>query len=290
MAPLVTLITGCSSGIGMETALRLAREAGKPFIVYATMRNLGKRGEIEKQAGDCLNDTLFTHQLDVTKEDTIVDAVSHILSSHGRIDVLVNNAGLAAQSVLEVTSLDTFRQMFEPNFFGVVRVTQEVLPIMKKQRSGRIVNVSSTMGIVGLPFYEMYASSKFAVEGLSECMAMQLRHFNIWVSTVQPGPVKTNILENIAANNLPTAQQDDPTLDPDTKKLFASAQKNRADRFVDAQPVEEVVDVIHKVILAPKPHLRNPTNVFTEAASRVKYTDTVGDAWVDEFYDKSAKF
>ncbi|XP_011671425.1 retinol dehydrogenase 8 [Strongylocentrotus purpuratus] len=282
MASRIALITGCSSGIGMETALRLARRSQDPITVYATMRNMTSKNDIEHRAGDCLEKGLFVRRLDVTKEDTIVDVVSYIKSKHGRLDILVNNAGIAGLCVLEATDLDIFRKMFETNFFGVVRLTQEVLPIMKSQRSGRIVNISSIGGFAGFPFYELYGSSKFALEGFSESLAMICRRFNIWVTAVQPGPTATKVENNPDITDDLLAQMDDERVDPETRKYFCDRVKMRRDVLKNiSQPVEEVVDVIERIIDDEKPLLRYQTNEASREMARVRSQDPTGDAWIE---------
>lgn len=282
MASRIALITGCSSGIGMETALRLARRSQEPITVYATMRNMTSKNDIEHRAGESLEKSLFVRRLDVTKEDTIVDVVSHIKSKHGRLDILVNNAGIAGPCILEATDLDIFRKMFETNFFGVVRLTQEVLPIMKSQRSGRIVNISSIAGFAGFPFYELYGSSKFALEGFSESLAMICRRFNIWVTAVQPGPTATKVENNPDITDDLMAQMDDERVDPETRKYFCDRVKMRRDILKDiSQPVEEVVDVIERIIDDEKPLLRYQTSEASREMARVRSQDPTGDAWIE---------
>ncbi|XP_030845263.1 retinol dehydrogenase 8-like [Strongylocentrotus purpuratus] len=149
MAQKITLITGCSTGIGLNIAVKLGKDAAKKYMVYSTMRNLGKKEPLETAAGDALNDTIFIRPLDVVKDDSVTNAVNEIVDKHGRIDLVINNAGIATFSPLEYTPLADVRDVFETNFFGVVRMMQAVLPHMKEQRSGHIINVSSIGGSLG---------------------------------------------------------------------------------------------------------------------------------------------
>ena len=185
----VALITGSSSGIGFETALLLARNG---FHTYASMRNLEKSKNIIEIANrDEL--PLQVIQLDVDDDKPVKDAIYKIESEQGRIDVVVNNAGYLLIGPLEELSIREFKEQFETNFFGAIRVIKEVLPIMRRQRVGTIVNISSLAGRVGLPLNSPYVSSKFALEGLSESMAYEIEQFGIKVVLIEPGYIKTNI-------------------------------------------------------------------------------------------------
>jgi NAD(P)-dependent dehydrogenase (short-subunit alcohol dehydrogenase family) len=184
----VAVVTGSSSGIGYETSLALAREG---FLTYATMRNLEK-GSIIKSESDKENLPLKIMQLDVTDDASVNKAVQSIISDSGRIDVTVNNAGYGLVGAFEDLSLDEIKQQYETNFFGVVRVTQAVIPIMRKQKSGRIINISSGAGRFGYPGGSAYVSTKFAMEGLSESLSYELDPFGIKVILVEPGVIRTN--------------------------------------------------------------------------------------------------
>ena len=143
----VALVTGSSSGIGLETALALARDG---YQTFASMRNTAKSGELENAAKkENLNVEII--ELDVDKEESIVSAIKKVVDSSGRLDVLVNNAGYGQFGCTEDVSVDDFRKQFETNFFSVVRIIQEVAPVMRRQGSGSIVNISSVAGRIGLP-------------------------------------------------------------------------------------------------------------------------------------------
>ena len=189
----VALITGSSSGIGFETALALARAN---FFTFATMRDTSKADKIQEIAKK-ENLSLEVVQLDVDKEDSIKSAVKKILEQKGRIDVLVNNAGYGLFGCIEDISIDELKAQFETNFFGVVRLIQETAPIMRKQGSGIIVNVSSVAGRIGFPGTPAYISSKFALEGLSECMRYELSPFGIKTIIIEPGVIKTNFFSSM---------------------------------------------------------------------------------------------
>ena len=190
----VAVVTGSSSGIGLETALLLARTG---FHTYASMRNLEKSKNITEIA-NIENLPLQVVQLDVNDNKSVKDAINKIVAAeNGRIDVLVNNAGYGLFSPLEEVTLDQIKEQFETNFFGIVRIVKEVLPVMRKQRNGIIVNVSSVGGKVGTPLNPAYIASKFALEGLSESMRYELKQFGINIVIIEPGVIKTNFVENI---------------------------------------------------------------------------------------------
>jgi len=136
-------------------------------------------------------------ELDVDKEETIVAAIKQIVSDGGRLDVLVNNAGYGQFGCTEDVSVDDFRKQFETNFFSIVKIIQEVAPIMRNQKSGIIVNVSSVVGRMGLPGSSAYISTKFALEGLSECLRYELGQFGIKTTLIEPGVIKTNFFNSM---------------------------------------------------------------------------------------------
>src|SRR5438093_9750476 len=189
----VAVVTGSSSGIGHETALTLARNG---FVTYATMRNHSKAAEIQSIASK-QSLPIVVKQLDVTKDESVRNAIQQIVSEAGRIDVVVNNAGYGLTGAFEDLSIDEIKAQYETNFFGVIRVTQAVLPTMRKQRSGKIINISSGAGRFGYPGGSAYVSSKFALEGMSECMAFELEAFGINVVLIEPGFISTSFGNNI---------------------------------------------------------------------------------------------
>jgi NAD(P)-dependent dehydrogenase (short-subunit alcohol dehydrogenase family) len=184
----VAVVTGSSSGIGLQTSIVLARNG---FQTYATMRNAGKGNDVSSIAAQ-EKLPLKIVQLDVTDDVSVKKATEKILSDAGRIDVLVNNAGYGLAGAFEDTSMDEIMAQYETNVFGLMRVTQAVLPAMRKQKSGTIVNISSGAGRLGYPGASVYVSSKFAVEGLSESIAYELEPFGIRVILVEPGVIRTN--------------------------------------------------------------------------------------------------
>ena len=193
------IVTGCSSGIGFETALALAREG---YYTYATMRDISK-GNLIKEIARKENLKLEVLELDVDKNETVQSAINKIMKERNSIDVLVNNAGYGLFGCLEDLSMDELKAQFETNFFGVVRTTQAVIPIMRKQKSGIIVNVSSVAGRIGFPVSPAYISSKFALEGLSESMRYELSPFGIKTIIIEPGVIKTNFMSSTKKSTKP---------------------------------------------------------------------------------------
>jgi NAD(P)-dependent dehydrogenase (short-subunit alcohol dehydrogenase family) len=189
----VAVVTGSSTGIGYETSLILSRNG---FLTYATMRNLNKSENL-KSAATKENLPIQIRQLDVTNEVSVTNAIQEISSEAGRIDVLVNNAGYGLNGAFEDLAIDEIKAQYETNVFGLIRTTQAVLPIMRRQRSGTIVNISSGAGRFGFPSSSAYVSTKFAVEGLSESMSYELEPFGIRVVIVEPGVIRTNFLDGV---------------------------------------------------------------------------------------------
>ncbi|MDH6426648.1 SDR family oxidoreductase [Paenibacillus sp. FSL R5-0887] len=187
----VALITGTSSGFGLLTALKLA---GQGFKVIATMRDLSRKGELVQQAEQAgILKQLHLMTMDVTDSDSIETAISSVHETFGRIDVLVNNAGFAIGGFIEEISMEEWRRQMETNFFGLVAVTTAVLPIMREQQSGTIINVGSVSGLSGFPGYAPYAASKFAVEGFSESLRHEMSPYGIRVVLIEPGSFRTPI-------------------------------------------------------------------------------------------------
>jgi len=177
--PKVALVTGVSSGIGQEIA-QLLIERG--WQVFGTVRKLNEAAAI---AGVKLV------SMDVTDLGSVNQAVQAVLQASGRIDALVNNAGYALMGALEETSIEEAQQQFETNFFGVMRTTQAVLPTMRQQKAGRIVNISSVLGFLPAPYMGVYSASKHAVEGYTETLDHEVRRFGIRAVLVEPGYTRT---------------------------------------------------------------------------------------------------
>jgi short-subunit dehydrogenase len=188
----VALITGCSSGIGYETALMLARNG---YHTFATMRNTKKSDSLEEIIRKERLD-LNIRELDINDNTSIENTINCIKREANRIDVLINNAGYGLVGFFEDLTLDEIRNQFETNFFGVLNITKKIIPIMRLQKSGTIINVSSGAGQVGFPGISAYVSTKFAIEGFSESLMYELLPYGIKVVIIEPGVIKTNFFRN----------------------------------------------------------------------------------------------
>ena len=252
----VALVTGSSSGIGYETSLALAREG---YFTYATMRDLKKEAVIKKIVEE-ENLPLKVIELDVDNHDSVQNAVKTIIEEKQRIDVLVNNAGWGIWGSAEDVSIEEFRAQFETNFFSVVRMIQKVAPIMRKQGTGDIVNISSIAGRIGFPVSTAYISSKFAIEGLSESLRYELGPFGVDVIIIEPGVIKTNFFDSMK-----TAKKADDTYKEITEKVI-SGVKMMAEM---GTPPKEVANVIMKSLKDENPLPRyvvgNDAAMFLEA-------------------------
>ena len=187
----VAIVTGSSSGIGFEISLMLARNG---LTTYATMRDLHKSSMLRSIA-DKEKIPLRCVQLDVTDDMSVKKAIETIVNESHNIDILINNAGYGLSGALEDLLIDEIKLQFDTNFFGLIRATQAVLPIMRNHGSGIIVNISSGLGRFGIATSSAYASSKFAVEGLTESMSYELEPFGIKTILVEPGIIKTNFIK-----------------------------------------------------------------------------------------------
>lgn len=192
------LVTGCSSGIGLATCHVLSRNN---FMTYGTVRNLSKAKKIQ----DLINRenlSLKILRLDVNDNQSIKLAVKKILTDTGSIDVLINNAGYGMFGPVEEITTQEVKKQFETNFFGTIRLIKAIVPIMRKQGNGSIVNISSMVGRFGVPLNSAYVSSKFAMEGLSESISFELEEFGIRVIVIEPGVVKSDFFQNVKVKGM----------------------------------------------------------------------------------------
>ena len=190
--PKTALITGSSSGIGKATAIHLARLG---YHVLATSRQLDRLDELMEVAR-VESTSISAHQLDVNEPDSVGEVVPEILRQVGRLDALINNAGYGLWGCLEELSLEEVKAQFETNLFAVLRMSQAVLPHMREKRTGTIVNVGSVSGRIGSPGGGAYAASKFALDGLSKVLRMEVAEFGVRVVLIEPGLYRTNFFQN----------------------------------------------------------------------------------------------
>ena len=254
----VAIVTGSSSGIGFETSLALAREG---YFTYATMRDTTKSNKI-KEIAQKENLKINVLELDVDDEKSVKSAIAQILDQKQRVDVLVNNAGWGLWGCVEDVSIDEFKEQFETNFFSIIRLIQEVVPTMRKQGSGTIVNVSSVVGRIGFPASPAYISSKFALEGLSESLRFEFAPFGVDVIIIEPGVIKTNFMKNMKM----AKKSELDTIYKDITTKVVSGVKMMVEM---GTPPKEVANTIVKAIKDKKPLPRyvvgNDALMFLEA-------------------------
>lgn len=241
----VAVVTGSSTGIGLATSLALAKEG---FSTYATMRNLDRSADItSKAAKEDLPLTVL--QMDVDDDKSVNDTIEKIMNDKGRIDVVVNNAGYALVGAFEESSMQDGRAQMETNFFGTVRVIKAVLPIMRKQHRGTIVNVTSMGGRIAIPFDSFYHASKFALEGLSESLQYEIEPFGVKVVLIEPGAVKSDFWKNLKL----TDNIEDSPYRQVIQKLTESFEKMTQNAILP----EQVARIILKTVISDNPDFRN---------------------------------
>ena len=230
----IALVTGTSSGIGLATAVTLGRGGHN---VIATMRNLDGATELQKIVSEEKLPVSLA-ALNVDDDASVDGAISKVLSEHGRIDVLVNNAGVGGGGSVEEASIARFREVMETNFFGGLRCIKAVIPGMRERRHGCIVNVTSSSGRMALAPSAAYCASKFALEALSECLAQEMKAFNVRVAIIEPGVIATPIFSK--AKPIP-----DNTPYPHARRqraLFAKSLTNPTSPYVVGEKIREIVE------------------------------------------------
>ena len=261
----VVLITGASSGIGYATAKYLIE---KGHLVYGGARRLEKMQDLVDIGG-------HTMKLDVTDHGQIREVVDQIIKKEGRIDVLVNNAGYSIYGPIEDTSYEMAKQQFEVNLFGLAEVTKAVLPIMRKQRAGTIINISSMGGKIYMPFMGWYGATKFALEGWSDTLRLEVKQFGIRVVIIEPGAVKSELAGNALQNttNVP---------DSAYSELQYVIEKGLVNTFDPslASDADVVAKVINDAVESENPETRYP--VGNMAKENIQARESMSD----KDYDK----
>ena len=273
----VALVTGSSSGIGYETSLLLARNQ---IATYASMRNLKKGDDLLKIVTN-EKIPLKVIQLDVDDDKSVMNAVNTIVEENGRIDILVNNAGFDMFGPLEDLTIDEIKAQFETNFFGLIRTTKAVIPTMRKQQSGTIVNISSLGGRIGLmPFLTAYHASKFAVEGFTESLRQELVQFNIDVILIEPGTIRSNFIDN--SKNAKNYNPENSPYSNTIQKVFEGFESIMG----NSSHPEDVAETILKAVNTTTPDMRYPVGKDAEFALKVraKLSDKEMEKWARESY------
>ena len=242
------LITGASSGIGKATTLYLAERG---YRVIGTSRSLARLEELRREALE-RNLPFTAVELDINSDDTVEQAIPQLTTEHGPIDVLVNNAGYGLWGPIESLSMAEVKALFETNFFAVLRLIKAVVPDMVRRRTGTIINVSSVLGRLATPFTGAYAASKFALEGMSEAMRVELWPFGVRVAVVEPGMIRTAFHDNQVIGQ--RALSEDLAYYPYTERY-----RTRHDRYgmLAGDPVT-VAKAIHRIVRSKRPAFRHP--------------------------------
>ncbi len=261
----IVLITGTSTGLGIATAVQAA-QAG--HTVYATMRNTGKRTALDTSA-EAAGVSLRVLQLDVQDMSSINAAVETVIAEQGRIDVLINNAGMGYARSLEQAEEADIQKILDVNYMGVARCTKAVMPFMRKARAGHVINISSVGGLVGQPFNEIYCGAKFAVEGLTESMASYITpSFGIHFTAVEPGGITSEFANTVMEQMAQTGGMLEDEYLPILQKYVAGAQ-NRQDTGI-YQTADEVAAVVMQVMDAQQPPIRVRTSEWAETFTKLK--------------------
>ena len=240
------LISGCSSGIGAATAAALARAGHN---VYATARRTETLADLEAMGCHAL-------ELDVTSEDSMIAAVREVEAEHGKVGTLINNAGYGEYGPIEESDLERVRTMFETNVFGLARLTQLVLPAMRRSRSGRIVNIGSMGGRIAFPVGGFYHATKYAVEAISDSLRVEVKPFGIEVILVEPGLIRTSFESRVNESLEGAPAHGDGTAYAD---LLAASDKNTTSGYSNgfmATSPETVALVIVKALESQRPRSR----------------------------------
>jgi len=263
----VILITGASSGIGKDTALNLIKEG---HIVYGAARRISKMKDIVEAGGHSI-------KMDILNNEDVDKAVDRVISEHKRIDVLVNNAGYGLWGAVETISIDEAKRQFDVNIFGLAYLTKKVIPLMRNQKSGKIINMSSMGGKVYTPFGAWYHATKYALEGWSDCLRIELKSFGINVILIEPGVIKTEFQDVMMDS---TVERSIGT--PYEKKLKAleKATQEMYARGIGSPP-SVITKLIIKAINSPNPKRRYVGGLFAKPMLFIK-------KWFgDKIYEKA---
>lgn len=243
----IILITGASSGIGKTCSEYLARRG---HVVYGTSR---------KQQYSDIPNFIFL-QMDVTDRKSVIEGVEQIIREQGRIDVVMNNAGMGILGALELATEEEIRLQMDTNFYGTVNVCSVVVPYFRNQRSGKIINMSSVGGIMGLPFQGFYSASKFAVEGYSEALSLELHKFGIKVTIIEPGDFSTGFTANRIVSKQTLENTDYSDSVKTTLEIIEKEETN------GCKPIK-LAKIVEKIIRQNNPRFRYPVGKFEQVLS-----------------------
>jgi NAD(P)-dependent dehydrogenase (short-subunit alcohol dehydrogenase family) len=257
------IVTGTSSGFGLSTSIELAR---KGFTVIAAMRNSHKsNGLLEEARKHGVQSRIIVFELDVADENSILAFQTRVLDEFGKVDVLINNAGYAGAGFVEEISMDEYRRQFETNVFGVIAVTKAFLPVMRKNRHGCIINVSSISGKVAFPGLSPYIASKYALEGWSESLRLEMQPFGVKVILIEPGSYKTNIWSSGKQVAVKSLESDSPYQEymESIERYIANGENSFGDPL-------DVAKKIAQITAMDTPDIRYPIGRGVKATILVK--------------------
>lgn len=242
----VILVTGASSGLGKACADYLVQ---KGYRVYGTSRKIQKNTTSNSSNVQMI-------QMDVNNDTSVIKAISTIIKKEGTIDVVINNAGWGILGSVEESTLDDTKALFETNFFGTLRVIQHILPSMRKQRHGFIVNISSIGGVLGLPYQGLYSATKFAVEGMTEALRLEVASFGIKVVLVEPGDFKTGFTGN-RKKNVSRVSSPYHTCQKNAENVIEHDEQHGSDPII-------IGSLIHRIIRSSHPKVRYRVGSFSQ--------------------------
>lgn len=251
--PQTIFITGCSTGIGLDTVRALS---GRGHRVIASCR---KAQDVEKLIAEGYEAV----RMDVDDSDSIHQAFAHVLKkTDNRLDVLINNAGFGQAGALEDISREVLRAQFETNVFGLMELTRLAIPIMRKQKSGRIINISSVLGLISMPFRGAYNASKYAVEGICDTLRLELKATGIRVICVEPGPIDSQFRDNVVDKSLKKVDIEQSYFHPQYQHMLASFKQQKSTSIFTKKPEAVIQKLIH-AIESPKPKAKYPVTFPT---------------------------
>lgn len=252
----VVLVTGASSGLGLAVATYLAK---MEYTVYAGARSFKDENKNLGEAGNIENFNKI--YLDVTNEQSANEAIESIMKKEGKLDVLINCAAYLVLGSVEETTIEEYRGVLETNFLGTVRMCQKVVPIMRKQRQGRIINFSSINGIMATPFQSAYAASKFAIEGMTEALSLETKEFGIKVTLIEPGDHRSG-----SKNYRKHSKGADLKTSPYYDKYIKVTNRYVYDEDNGSYPIDLAKEV-YKILKKKNPNLRYVIGKFGERIS-----------------------
>ncbi|KAM7451061.1 Retinol dehydrogenase 8 [Porites harrisoni] len=285
--PKVVLFTGYSHKMNLSFALHLAEDPLGKFKVLVTMPSLASSEYLaDSRVLNLLNKTLFVLQMDVDSDESVKGVLREIMENDGFIDAVVLTSNVLLNGQLETHTVDQAKTIFDVNTFSVIKLVQAVLPLMKKQRDGRLIIMSNQAGIQGIPFHGIYSASKFAVEGFMECIAPECLAFNIYCSIIETSMIKGE--EKTAQTIQVSIRSKMENADDETKKYQDSCSgKMRRQGSVKKLDLKKVAELLREVLIDEKPHFRYQLSRSSKDAAREKWTDVHGDS---NIFDAAEKY